>query len=465
MAMSSQSTSHLGSTTVNISAGGARWRRNAELLDQYLRRQMKDAETERKRVYPKTWDTQIQRTVPLIWRIARELSTLYLRAPERRFVGATDAQVVAISALYKRLKVNRRLKTAQQKLSVVCNATVWVWLTSTGFRLLVPPIHDQWAWSNRVDGQDVGDVTEWRIRMPVVHDPFATSSPTAIALITPSRAIWETGPSGWAGKGIWATDGSNPFGRIPVVLLRSAEPAPGEIFVDVPEDMVDAQRAVNHDYTSLGDWGRKQGFAQAYAKGLTQQQANELEVGPEEMIGIPKDGEFGFASPKPDFAGFGGQLDSFVKLFIACCGLSPATVMKSTGITALAKVIENIEREVERQTAKEEFDAGEQDLYDLCAQASQIQSGGLPVLPQKVIVEVDHREPVTPADPVSDAQAKSTRIDLLLECAASIIATERSIPLDVAQKIALDNLRRQQELEKARTIPTTPAPSTTGGAA
>lgn len=448
------SSMRLGSTTATIRAGGARWRKTAELLNQYLRREMQDAERERYRVYPLTAETQIQRTIPLIWRIARELATLYLREPARAFMGA-DGQAVdestakAIASLYKRLKVRRRLRTAQEHLSVVGNATVWVWLTSTGFKLIVPPIHDQWAFSRDVVGQDVEDVAEWRLRMPVVTDPFATSASTAMALITPGRAVWESGPRGWAGTGIWHPDGINPFGRIPVVLLRASDPAPGEFFAPCPEDQLDAQRAVNHDFTAAGDWGRKQGFSQAVAKGLTQQQASAIEVGPESVVGIPADGSFTFESPKSNLAEFGGQLDSFIKLVIACSGMSPATVMKSTGITALAKIVENIDREVERQRAKDEFESGEQALYDLIQIASEIRGGGVSVLPRDVLVEVSHREPVMPADPANDAQAKTQRIAMAVECAASIIAAEKAIGIEDAQKIALENIKRTNELRSA----------------
>lgn len=456
--MTVRSTVAIGSTTVEIRAGGTRWRKTARLNHQYLRREMRDAEDERKRVYPKTWETQIQRTVPLLWRMVREIATLYLRAPARSFEGATSAELATIEAAYRAAKVNRRLRTAQEHLAATGNATVWVWLTSTGYRLLVPPIHDQWAFSGRIDGQEVDDVEEWRLRVPIVTDPFAAYAPTAMALITKTRAVWESGPKGFVGQGIWAKDGSNPFGRIPVVILRASDPAPGEFFAPCPEDLLDAQRAVNHDFTSMGDWARKQGYSQAVAKGLTQTQANEIEVGPESVVGIPADASFTFESPGPDLAGAGGQLDAFIKLVIACSGMSPATVMKSTGITALAKIVENIDREVERQRAKDEFECGEQDLYGLMAQASKIRSGGLAVLPENVVVRVKHREPVMPADPTNDAQAKKQRIDMAIDCAATIIAAEQAISVDEGQKLALEHLRLQQELDAARgTKPQAPA--------
>lgn len=450
MREASRSSPNTGSTTVQIRAGGSAWRETAQRIYEYYRREMGDATVQRKRVYEKTWETQTQRTVPLIWRMVRERATLYLQPADRALFTAEgkpvpDAVLGAFRAEYKRSKVDRRLRTSQEHLSALQNATLWVWLTSTGYRLLTPPIHDQWVTLGRIDGQEVEDVVAWRIRFPVISDPFATSVPTAMALITPTHAIWETGPKGWAGVGIWRKDGTNPFGRIPVVYFRGCDPAPGEFFVPVPDDSLDAQRAANADLTDVGAIARKQGYAQGYVKGLTQAQTSELETGPETLIGVG-DGELGYASPRADIAGYGQQLDSYLKLVIACSGMSPATVMKSTGITALAKIVENIDREVERQRDKDEFESGEQALYELIQLATEINNGGVAVLPKGAIVRVHHREPITPADPINDAQAKKMRIDMAVDCAASVIATEKAIPIEEAQKVAKENLRLQREL-------------------
>lgn len=462
---------NIGSTTVQIRAGGARWRTTAQRIYEYLRREMGDAAVERARVYPKTWESQIQRTVAMIYRTSRAQATLYLSDPDRACLDdegtpIADDQVAAIRREYKRMKVNRRLRTANEHLSALRNATVWVWLTSEGYRLLTVPIHDQWITLGRIDAQEVDDVAAWRIRFPVVSDPYATSAPTAIALITKDRAVWECGPSGWAGKGIWEKDGRNPFGRIPVMYLRGSDPAPGEFLVPVPEDSLDSQRAANHDFTMMGDVGRKQAYSQAVAKGLTQTQASEIEVGPESVVGIPADASFTFEAPHPEMTAFGGQLESYLKFVIACSGLSPATVMQSTAITALGKIVENLDQEIERKRDRDEFESGEQQLYELIQLATEIRNGGRPVLPKGVTLKVTHREPVMPADPINDAQAKKQRIDMLVDCAASIIATERAISLDDAQAIALDNLARQRELGAVpisldSTASETPAPDAT----
>ena len=451
------------SSSIVIRAGGDRWRRKARLLYEYARREMRDAEDQRRQFYPDTWATHIQRTIPLTWRMAREMSTLYLRSPLREWKGATDTQRETIEQVYAEKKVNRKLRQAHEHLSVVQNATVWVWLTASGWKLINPPVHELWVTPGSVVGDDVEDVLEWRLRLPVVSDPTASTAPTAVALITPAIAIWESGPDGWAGTGIWREDGSNPFGRIPVVLLRGSDPGPGEFWAPVPEDMLDSQRAANHDATDLGTIARLQGYAQAVAKGLTAQQAREIEVGPQKTVGVPPDGDFTYASPAPSIEQYLSQSESYLKLTIACNGMNPATIMKSAGITALAKIIEIMDREVERRRAVDEFAAAENALYELVRLADNATSGGLGRLPVGVTVTVSYREPVQPADPTSQAQADSQNIDLGIESAATILADREAISVADAEERVRANREFTTSLMSSETPPadTTPADSAT----
>jgi urease gamma subunit len=77
--------------------------------------------------------------------------------------------------------------------------------------------------------------------------------------------------------------------------------------------------------------------------------------------------------------------------------------LKSAGITALAKKMEQIDRDTERQKYLDELQRGEQRCYDLVrAYVNAVR--GVEVLPPAK-VELEFREPVLPADPLHDAQA------------------------------------------------------------
>jgi hypothetical protein len=416
------------------------WRKDAEVIYQYLRRDMTDAYNERIRVYPETGHDHIQRTVATTYRLSRELSTLYLRKCLRVFEGLNDKEVDLLALEYEAKKVNRRLRTAQEHQSVLANATVWVWPNGTSdrdYKLIVPPIHTQWVTPKGLIAQEVEDIAEWRVRFPVPGSNGSTVY--AMALVTPTRAVWEDGPEGWAGQGIWMSDGSNPFGRIPVVLIRSMDPAPGEFLSPIPQDIRDSQRAVNHDFTDVGEVRRKQGFGQAYCEGVSPAEAKKIKVGPEKVVGLPPGAKFGFASATPDLRGSVESIRAYMEMVIATNGMNPATVMKSAGITALAKIIEIQDREVERIRSADEFVAGEQELAELIVLALKHRNNGKAVIASPFRVKVTHREPIQPADPTSAAQANTQNIASNLESAATIMADAKGLTIDEAKKAVLEN--------------------------
>jgi hypothetical protein len=92
-----------------------------------------------------------------------------------------------------------------------------------------------------------------------------------------------------------------------------------------------------------------------------------------------------------------------MRAVISAQGMNPATFLKSAGITALAKKMEQIDRDTERQKYLDELQRGEQRCYDLVA-AYVNAVRGVEVLPPAK-VELEFREPVLPADPLHDAQA------------------------------------------------------------
>ena len=71
-------------------AGGRRWRTVSKVLYAYYRRDMQDARDEQERLYPSNHDKHVARTVPFVYRVARELATLYLKTPARRFLRKRD---------------------------------------------------------------------------------------------------------------------------------------------------------------------------------------------------------------------------------------------------------------------------------------------------------------------------------------------------------------------------------------
>jgi hypothetical protein len=156
--------------------------------------------------------------------------------------------------------------------------------------------------------------------------------------------------------------------------------------------------------TDLGHIARLQGYSQMYVSGVSAGEAENMETGPETLaaFGDPT-ARLDFARPQPDLSGYAATNEQYMRAVISAQGMNPATFLKSAGITALAKKMEQIDRDTERQKYLDELQRGEQRCYDLVrAYVNAVR--GVEVLPPAK-VELEFREPVLPADPLHDAQA------------------------------------------------------------
>lgn len=395
------------------------WYATAKALYDYWRRDMSDALKERKRLYPVNWSLHVLRHVPFIWAIARELATAYVQPPSRSFTTPDgepldiDTQKMLADA-YRRLDVNAIMRQAHRHLVALNNSTVWVYPHESGdMRLVLMPIHDQEVELSGPFSTHEDDVHSWRFVVPIpIPDTFGNAN-FAVARVTKTEAYWEVAPPPLANRSLYvrnpdsspSEDKTNPFDLLPVVMIRGTQPSPGEFWAPLATDMLDAQRAVNHDLTDVGHIARVQGYGQPVAVGMTAGAEKEIQLGPETVLGIPSgDGAgFEFKTANPPLSGYVEQLKEYVQQVVAMNGMNPASFMKSSGITALAKQIELMDRESYRREHIEIMQRAEQRLYDVMRAVINWQRGEEVWPEAKVIVE--YREPVIPADPLHHVQA------------------------------------------------------------
>ena len=409
-------------------AGGRRWRTVSRLLHQYYRRNFTHAREEQKRLYPNNYDEHVQRTVPLVYRVARELATLYLHPPARRFMykrddptgrwaggeELPDSTVELIGRVYRGARVDAAFRHAQEVMVACGNAPILVFPNPIvgGVSIHVVAPHECDVKTRNSLATDELDVDTFWCRLPLSRDPQTGMIVYGVAEITQSTAVWADGPPDVVGNGLWNDEGTNPLGEVPLIMLRGSEPDAGSFWACAPEDLLDSQVAVDHDFTDIGTVARLQSFGIGYVKGMTQEQVNELEIGPNTFAGLWGDeAELGFASAKPDLRGYRDQMESYMRVITATNGLNPATLTKSQGVTALAKIIELADRQVERSRAEIAFAAAETRMYRLIALWVNELRGQVELMPP-ARVAVEYLEPYMPADPLHDAQAMQLRIAL-----------------------------------------------------
>lgn len=446
--------------------GGQRWRNTMRSLWDYLRRDMRDAEVQQKRLYPRNWKKHVLRTVPFVWALARELATAYVQEPGRRWTDLDgnplpDGVQRLIAAEYKRARVNRIMRHAHRQLIALNSSTIWSWPdpAASGVSLQLIPPHEQEVQMATPFGLSEDSVEFWRFRVPLPMPPDPQLFTWAVAEISHTRATWTDAPTPLTGRGLYEADGSNPWGMIPVALLRGSEPGPGEFWPPAPEDVLAAQRAINHDFTDVGTVARLQAFGQPWMKSSNPKDA-KMKTGPETALVITDpNGSFAYAQASAQIADYVQQNKEYATGVIGMNGLSPATFTKSTGITAVAKQMELIDRESYRKEHMEILRAAEQRLYDVMRAQINWMRGGVEVWPA-ALVEVEYREPVLPVDPLHDAQALEMMIRMHQTSEARARALRDGTSVEEAER------RIVEEIEAANkrggvTPPPTPGSETT----
>jgi hypothetical protein len=142
-------------------------------------------------------------------------------------------------------------------------------------------------------------------------------------------------------------------------------------------------------------------------------------------------------------------MEAYMRVVTATNGLNPATLTKSQGVTALSKVIELADREVERRHFVSTFEAAENRLYRLTAGwVNHLRS--LPNLIPPARVKLEFRESYMPADPLHEAQAMERRIALGVSSPISEIARLEGLTYDEAR------VRFDQNLADTRLLGTGP---------
>ena len=433
--------------------GGSTWRTNSKILFGMYSRSTKDARDQQKDLYPTNYKAHVPRTVPWVWRVARELGgSLYLRPPSRDFTfrraedggqegtSLPDATLRLIDRVYSGADVNSWMKYSHELTIATGNAAIFVLPLPTvqGVRLVCPPIHEVDVALDDPFSTSELDVAKAWFRVPLGRDPEGNTTVYGVAEITRETAIWTDGPL--EGQGIFAEDGSNPIGEVPLIQIRRSPAEPGRWFSAEPQDLLDAQRALNHDFTDLGTISRLQGFAQGYIKGMNQEQVSDLRgLGPNTFVGLWEDAELGFASPTPDLKGYLGQVESYVRTVTSVNSLNPASLMnKSAGATALAKLVELQDREIERARHEVQFARAEKRLYRLISKWLNHLRGQPNLLPP-ADVKMTYRHAEPPTDPLHAAQASELRIRLGLSSAPRELMKQEGLTPDEAKRRVEEN--------------------------
>ena len=442
----------LNSNNVIALADTEAWRDTTESLYKYLRRDHSDLTDQLRAIFPKTWDDRIERPVPFIWRLARELASLYRKPATRTHIGSGITRDVQarIDSIYRAIEVDTRLQAAQEQLVVLNNAALWALPSPQGVRLVVVPPHHQMFWRSDPMSLDDRDIEKAHVKLPLGHDPETGLVAFGLAEITRDSAIWIEAPDSLRGTGVFSEDGANPLGLVPVIIWRGSEPAPGEFWAPAPEDLLAMQRAISLSQTDLGHISMLQGYGQPVITGISASAAKEVRLGPESIVGLPDETQkFSFEHGSPPIADYQRAVEGYTSQCLAMLGIRPEVFLRTGAVSAIAKQVDLIDREIEREKFKIIFQKAEQRLYDLVRLwINHLRGTSEGVYPEAMNVEVRFHEPEKPADPLHNAQSTAMLVDMGLTTASRELARTEGISQVEAVVRVETNLKETRRMKR-----------------
>jgi len=160
----------------------------------------------------------------------------------------------------------------------------------------------------------------------------------------------------------------NPYGVIPFIPVFSHVPTETFWFPGAA-DLIVVQDEVNRRLTNLSYTADLQGFGLLWTRGATEARGGKIPdfiANPGSYVGLPKDGEIGFASPNAPIQDILAMVDFLLKQAAITNGLTASSMSTNpTQESGISKLVGNSELEEQRRDSIALFAGYEQKLFDL----------------------------------------------------------------------------------------------------
>lgn len=421
-------------------------------LSQLLRNDFSSIAAELARVFPNTKGLQ-ERYVPLVQRYAHELSGMYARPVVRRFVqpAAPNADpFVKLQAVYAASQVDRALHQVHRELLVQNTMILAVLPDRVGkVRLQAfAPWQVDWEVGDPLRADDIQAAKVVRLRVPI-------SSESGIVIYGDLVMTAEQVYLHRAGEQVpvYGNSTRNPFGRIPLIVLRGEDPQPGRTFAPVNEPLLSMALAlcVSESDTELlvhtQSWGQK-----VLEGAQAGQLVEEMQVGPDKVLALvsmdpsatpPK---LSIVQGQPPLAQITTWNEARLRLLCSMFDLSPDAFLKvNTAVTASARAFDARDREAAKARYEPVFYQAEQELAQLVGAVCNLTD---PVkVPDGVTVELRYSSYDPPVDPLHESQATQAQVALGLQSVVDLVADRDGITKTAARTKVEQNLQELAELQ------------------
>ena len=413
--------------------------------------------------------------INLAKRIIQEEAAIYDSCPDREFEGVSEDQEEKLEELYKELKVDTKMKIANQYYKLQQQAHLQVVMVDGKLKIRNNLAHqlDAVPSPNDPEQADAYILSGFDKNMYAPRTSTTDGINEVIADADDYKANTER-LAWWSKEFNFITDkeGSivsgedvlNPLGVIPFVEI--SEEKDGEYWVRPGCALTDFTIQWNASLSDLAHIVRMQGFAQAWFKGAQDMIPEKIQIGPSFVIKLPinannpVDTDFGFANPSPDLAGSIAFNESLLSAFLTSRGIDP-TLVNTKGVSE--KYSSGLERLLSMinmfAPAKADFDLflkAEQDLFNIIKAYINTYSGtdmlkyDIGQIPDNASVKVKFTEPqmvLTEQDKLTQLKDK---IELDIMSTVEAIMEDRDVSRDeavqIANQIAIDKALTNQAM-------------------
>ena len=398
------------------------------------------------------------RKIPFVKRYCDELGGLYHRPVVRRFLSPADPQALPTAA-WSKLGLAYEEAAVDAAMQVV-EAGLW--------------LHQSYAAMVLPQGQGVSilPLSPWQIE-PTISDTLRAWDVHAwesCEIAVPDTIDADTGTVTWGTiylsrteawrynrgtkTGVYAADGSHPFGAVPLVLGHRTLPEMGRPFAPINEPVHNLQIALCllEAETELvirhSAWPQK-----VLVNASVAQMTEQLQVGPDKVVALLRSGDP--SAPGPSLQVVQGQLpvtelttwiEGRIKLYCAMLGIDPSAFLRvNTAVTVSARLFAHATRSEMRDRIRPVLERFERALARQVAAVLNL-SGIVAIPVDTLTVELRWQEFSAGIDPVADTAALKASIELGLRSVVDEVAQRDGLSSNAARAKVTANLQEARDL-------------------
>lgn len=302
-------------------------------LDQLLRGDYSCVVAAQDREYPNA-ERMRPRFLPLVQRWTDEVATAYDRSPLRTFAGVAEVETAKLADVYKRSQVDLAMREALRKL--VSQNTVLVLPFPRDLRTVALqsfcPYEFEVTIGRPLFADDIQFASRVCLRVPVESQE---GRPCFGKLVLQRDVAYIENDKGerHSPYNIDPANLVNPWGALPVVVLRTQPPPRGEFCAQVDQGLLGETIAICLGHAGTDQTIKYSGFPQRIIEhgenaNVTKEDLSGLPIGPEHWVALPNGAKLSAIHTQSQVAEFDNHLELNLKTFSVLRGLPPDWFLK-----------------------------------------------------------------------------------------------------------------------------------------